>query len=158
MSKLLIDQINNGTDSDISSSTTISTNYHLDENTGRFSSSNDNDLSSQVSDDIIVIPSMRGLNLTDDEKKEFKKNQSRLINLKKYREDDEYRNKIRAKNLEYARQKYDTDEYRKYMNEYMKNNVNKTYERKEYMRSYMKKYMKDVRDKKKQEKLLHKQS
>jgi hypothetical protein len=99
--------------------------------------------------DEIIIPSMKGLNLDSKEKEKFKKEQSRLINLKKYRENEDYREKIKKKNLEYARDKYNTDEYRTYMNNYMKNKVNKTDERKTYMRDYMKKYMKEYREKKK---------
>ena len=97
----------------------------------------------------IIIPSMKGLNLSMEEKKTFKKEQSRLINLKKYNENKEHKEKIKTKNLEYARKKYDTDEYREYMNNYMKKNVNKTDERKEYMRDYMKKYMIKYRENKK---------
>lgn len=99
----------------------------------------------------IVIPSMKGLKLDSKEKEKFKKEQSRLINLKKYRENQDYREKIKQKNLEYARDKYNTDEYRTYMNNYMKSKVNKTDERKTYMREYMKKYMKEYREKKKKE-------
>jgi hypothetical protein len=74
-----------------------------------------------------------------------KKEELRLKNLKRYKEDSEYRKNIQEKNLIYARKKYNTDEYRTYMRNYMKEKVNNTEEHKKYMREYMREYMKSYK-------------